>query len=160
MSRFNPAGFRQTTTVFVAGWYLLATSGLVFLALPAQTKTVTPDFRCANHSCDCRTAEQCAEHCCCFPVDLAMDPSCPMHADAVAESKPITVTVTAVAVATCAGGADDGTAFPVFRIGPHEASALVASGGAHADARWAVDETRLPSFPDIEGPDKIPISLS
>lgn len=160
-SRFNANWLRAATTVLVAVWYLLATSGLVFLALPDQTKTVvTPTFRCAVHNCDCRTAEQCAESCCCFPMELAMGPGCPMHADTAADAQPITVSVTAFAIATCAGGTADEAAFPMLRLGPHEASVIAPRDGAHSDARWADAAPCLPSIPDIEGPDKIPISLS
>jgi hypothetical protein len=157
----NVSGFRAATAVLLAGWYLFATSGAAFLALPLRTKTVVdPSFRCATHACDCRTAEQCAAVCCCFPLDVEMDPGCPMHARELAASEPITVNVTALAAARCAGAADDGTAFPVYRVEPHERCAVPERAGAPSSARWTVAQPRLPSGPYLGGPDKVPISLS
>jgi hypothetical protein len=134
---------------------------MAFLLVPAHTKAVaTADFLCAAHTCDCRTAEQCAALCCCFPVDVEIEPGCPMHAFDAAAPEPITVKVTAFSVARCTGGTDDAPAFTGYRIGPHERCAVPECTRSHSTAGWDVTPPRVPSSPCIEGPDKIPISLS
>lgn len=145
--------------MLVVGWYLVATTGVTFhVARPTKTVAV-PNFPCATHACDCRTLEQCAESCCCFPVEVAMDPACPMHAEQATPPQSITVRVVAFAVAHCAGG-DDGTTAPATHIGWHEPRFAATLTESHTEARWISTDARVPSSPDRDGPDKVPISLA
>jgi hypothetical protein len=83
---------RVVTTAWVAGWYLLATTGVPL----AVTLSLTPDapgaFPCASHLCHCRTAGQCLESCCCFPREVEVSSSCPMHAKTEAAREPMEAT--------------------------------------------------------------------
>lgn len=155
------AWIRVAITLLVATGYLVATSGMAFLLVPAHTKAVaTADFLCAAHTCDCRTAEQCAALCCCFPVDVEIEPGCPMHAFGAAASEPITVNVTAFAAARCTGATDHAPAFSRHRIEPHERCAMPERARNYSTASWDVAPPRVPASPYVEGPDKVPISLS
>jgi hypothetical protein len=148
--------FRKAAAVLTAGWYSFATTG--FFVVPSHTTPVASvDSPCATHSCDCRTAEQCVSSCCCIPAEIEIDAGCPMH---VVASESIDVSVTVFAVGRCTGSSDDGAAFPGHRIGPHEPSLASAGEQVTAEARWTTMEPRVPSPPDVDAPDKIPISLS
>jgi len=80
-----------------------------------------------------------------------------MHAGAVTASKPVSARATAFAVATCAGGTGNDAAFPGNRVGPHEPWMVPERAEIHSSARWTVTQPRLPSGPDFDGPDKVPI---
>jgi hypothetical protein len=151
---------RAAAVVFVGAWYLAATTGMPFwLASPSKTVAVL-DFPCASHGCNCRTAEQCATSCCCFPVDVEMDPGCPMHAGASVASGPVSVRVTAIATARCAPGAEEKAAFSANVLGPHEPRSTTEEGAMLATVRGVATQPGIPTEPDIDRPDKVPISRS
>ncbi len=80
-----------------------------------------------------------------------------MFAEQATAPHPTTVRMVAFAVAHCAGAGDDGTTAPATRMGWHEPRFAAALTESYADTRWIVTDARVPSSPDLEGPDKVPI---
>jgi hypothetical protein len=142
----------------LAGWYTLASTGLVYEALDViapQTKTVAAaDFLCAHHDCGCKTAEQCRLHCCCHPqVRHQATNGAICH---LAHESPKTVRISYLAEARCKGHPDP-TQPSSHKLDPHlplTRAMLLASATVRRHPVRS-DTTRLSVF--ATPPDKIPI---
>ena len=135
-------------------WYAFAATGLLFefldLAAPRYKVVGTADFPCAHHDCQCRTAEECRNDCCCFPKEMDSAPPC---ASCPSESRD--VQVTHLSSTACRGGAGDPAAQAKLKVHVPSGARLATFESVVA---W-LDESSCRPHPPVHAspPDKIPI---
>jgi len=139
------------------------------------TKTIIePDFPCARHNCGCRTAEQCLAHCCCEPEPKPqLSGHCASHAESVAttaskqessalisdamEQRPLTVRVSWLAAAECAGHASDRAMSGARSLDPHLLLAAAVPMLPRSSESLVPSCSSAPASPSSSPVDKVPI---
>jgi len=148
----------------LAVWYLLASANLPAFALDQlvpQTKTIAAaDFPCAHHDCGCKTAEQCRLHCCCHPKreqKAVSGASCHLKQEQLAE--PVTVRVSALSAARCAGHLPESGTLSAQKLAPHLSPETVLAVTPPQASALLLHEPQEPTSATTQVPDKVPIQL-
>ena len=152
--------------LLLAALHFVVSTDVGFAALdwlaPAVKSVAVADFPCAEHDCCCKSREECAKHCCCFPNWAAKGIAAPAGKVASAGKSAAAgklVTVHISAAKKCRG--------EPAKAAREAASKLVCVviGAGLPLASPAVAEQSHRSFvgirpeePQLEGPGKVPLA--
>lgn len=155
----RPKVFVRFSTLMFAICYLVVFTDVVFIALDKitpQTKTVTDtSFPCAYHDCNCKTAEQCRTHCCCFPKS-PKPTVCSFHQKHHEQNVGVTIAVSYLSAAKCVGNFPDDSIINK-NIDQYIPSDVSSMKPLHAIGIFPIFEETIPTSVFKDHPDKIPI---
>lgn len=155
----------QFGKVALALWYLLASTNLVFVVLdhiiPATKQVASVDFPCAHHDCGCKTAEQCRLQCCCFPKRDPQQELCHLparhEATPAATQEPVTIKISYLSVAQCAGHGPQ-TGLPgAQKLQPHLPVRQYVASVQERPVQLPLPVPLVVASVVLDPPDKIPI---